>query len=168
MFRAVVPQVVETLDGLFVPASDIDALIRLQEIGFLDVGFGRPSRGAVQVLGVYRECLGASQIQEKKDGARGKRPAHNDSRADEQWKFDSNICRAAFRPYPHKPFIRRVKRERADAEQGGTERGLILETPSHKLCGNYICQEEADKTHDCRRPVEPTDEAGICWLSVSS
>ena len=156
------------LDRLFVPASDIHALLCLNEIGFLDIGFGGPSRGTVKVLGVFRERLRVREIQEKKEGAGGERPAHNDARADEQWKFDSNICRAAFRPYPHEPFIRCVQRERADAEQGGTECGLILEAPSHKLSGNYICQEEADKTYDCWRPIEPTDVAGVCWLSVSS
>ena len=47
VFRAVVPQVVEVLDGLFVPASDIDALLCLDEIGFLDIGFGGPPRRTV-------------------------------------------------------------------------------------------------------------------------
>ena len=116
VFRAVVPQVVEVLDGLFVPASDIHALLCLDEIGFLDIGFRGPPRRTVKVLGVFRERLCVREIQEKKEGAGGERPAHNDARADEQWKFDSNVRRASLRPHPDKPFIRCVEGERADAE----------------------------------------------------
>ena len=69
VFRAVVPQVVEVLDGLFVPASDIHALCCLHQIGFCNIGFRGPPRRSVKVLGVFRERLRASEIQEKKERA---------------------------------------------------------------------------------------------------
>src|SRR5260370_25807 len=47
VFRAVVPQVVEVFDGLFVPASDIAAPPCLDETGFLDIGFRGPPRRTV-------------------------------------------------------------------------------------------------------------------------
>ena len=138
VFRAVVPQVVEVFDGLFVPAPDIHALCRLNQIGFRDIGFRGPPRRTMKVLGVFRERLGASEIQEKKERARGERAAHNNARADKQRKFDSNVPRASLRPHPDKPFIRRVKVEGADTDQGGAERGLIFEAPRNKLRGKDI------------------------------
>jgi len=162
-----VPQVVEVLDGLFVPASDVHTLLRVNQIGFRDIGFRGPPRRTVKILGVFRERLGASEIQEKKESARGERAAHNNARANKQRKCDSNVPRASLRPHPDKPFIGRVKVERADADQGGAERRLVFEAPGNKLRGNDIRQEESDETNDCRRPVEAADVAGVSRLPVS-
>jgi len=138
VFRAVVPQVVEVFDGLFVPASDIHALLRVNQIGFRDIGFRGPPRRTVKVLGVFRERLGASEIQEKKERAGGERAPHNNARADKQRKCDSNVPRASLRPHPYKPFIGRVNVGRAETNQGGAERGLIFEAPGNKLRGKDI------------------------------
>ena len=106
----------EVLDGLFVPASDIHTLWCLHQVGFQDIGFRGPSRRTVKVLGVFGERLGASQIQEKKEGAGYKRADHNNACTDEQRKFDSDVPSASLRPHPHEPFIRCVEAEGAETD----------------------------------------------------
>src|SRR6267143_1240699 len=71
----------------------------------------------------------------RKKSARGESAANNNARADKQRKLDSNVPRASLRPHPCKPFIRCVKVEGADTEQGGAERRLVFEAPGNKLSG---------------------------------
>src|ERR1700730_10284063 len=128
----------EVLDGLFVPTSDIHALWCLHQIGFQDIGFRGPPRRTVKVLGVFRESLGASEIQKEKEGARCEGSANNNACADEQGKFDSDVPGVSLRPHPDKPFIWCVKVDGAETDQGRAKRGLIFEAPGNKLRGKDV------------------------------
>jgi len=111
VFRAVMSQIVKVVCGLFVPASNVDTASCLREVCFRDVRFRSPPSRSVEVFGILRERLGASEIQHKKEGTGSERTNHNDSSADQQRKLDSKIARAALSPHPHKPFIGGVKVE---------------------------------------------------------
>jgi len=59
VFRAIMPQIMKALGGLFVPTSDVHALHCLHEVGFRNISFRRPPRRTVKILGVFREQLRA-------------------------------------------------------------------------------------------------------------
>ena len=138
VFRAIVPQVVEVLGGLFVPASNIHALGCLRQVGFRDIRFGGPLRRTVKVLSVFGEGLSASEIQKEKKRPGGKRTGDNDACAKEQRKSDSNVPGVSLSPHPYKPFVGRIQIEVADTDQRRAERGLIIEPPCEKLGGKDI------------------------------
>jgi hypothetical protein len=59
VFRAIMPQIMKVLGGLFVPTSDVHALRRLPEVGFCNISFRFPPRRTVKIFGVFREQLRA-------------------------------------------------------------------------------------------------------------
>src|SRR5690554_4307185 len=103
MFRTVVSQIMEAPGTFAVPAADVNALARIQQTGAADVVFLRPTRRAVQVLGILRKLASSPVRRGEEDGNGEHRSGENDDFALEQRLPDLRITSSAIRPAPFTP-----------------------------------------------------------------
>lgn len=141
-------------------------LLRIHQPCSPDVLFGRPARGAVQVIGVLHQLPRTPTSRDKEQTDASATTGEDDHLSEEQWLSHARVLRSGVVPAPDNPSKGLIDAADFGADERRAECRLVSEFRGDELRSREIHNGEHQEAEAGGTPVVPTEVSGLPWRAI--